>query len=296
MRDDRWLADKKEIEREYGKWVSYEIANQGSGFFLQKPTNDFETTPFVFIERIFRCISDISKKSITKITALDLGCMEGVVSLALASWGMRRVIGVDARESHIAKALFAKDVLGLKRVDFFKRDVRALRFAPGEFDVVLALGIIYHLDASDIFRLLSDAFNWTNEMLIVDTHISFHPRECVEFNGRMYWGSYYDEPQEMSLDSSQCYYAASVGNKRSFWFTRASLLNLLSDIGYTAVYVCVFPRGGMGRDNDDRLTLIATKVPALRSTIFSPSSLETVARFEEREFGMVVIHPLNNPS
>jgi hypothetical protein len=50
---------------------------------------------------------------------------------------------------------------------------------------------------------------------------------------------------------------ASLDNERSFWFTRPSLFNLLTRVGFTSVYTCqtpAFPGQTLDRD-----TLVAVK-------------------------------------
>jgi len=79
--------------------------------------------------------------------ALDLGCGTGVVSLALAQRGFD-VVGVDhspemlelARQKFAAAGANATLETG---------DVRALRFADGEFDLVTIQGLLHHLEELD---------------------------------------------------------------------------------------------------------------------------------------------------
>jgi hypothetical protein len=202
-------------------------------------------------------------------------------------------VGIDVREASIARAEFAKETLGFQNVAFKKEDVRALNFDTGSFDVVLALGILYHLDVPDAFHFIENIFNWTKEITIIDTHISLVPRFSCDFKGKRYWGSYYKEPIPQSPAEVAYLYTSSMGNQQSFWFTRASLFNILVQTGYTGIYECKYPRGGGYRELDDRLTLIATKAPHQNSPLFYSKDVERIENFEEREYGDILVHPAN---
>ena len=82
-------------------------------------------------------------------TAIDLGSAEGWFAHRLLEWGAARVVAVDMRAENIERARLVRDHLGvpadrleLVQADLFDLDTDAL----GEFDVVLALSLIYHLE------------------------------------------------------------------------------------------------------------------------------------------------------
>jgi tRNA (mo5U34)-methyltransferase len=78
-------------------------------------------------------------------TALDIGCNSGFYSFELARRGAR-VTAIDLDEHYLAQARWAAGVLGLaERVTFHRMDVYDLARVPGSFDVVLFLGVFYHL-------------------------------------------------------------------------------------------------------------------------------------------------------
>lgn len=81
--------------------------------------------------------------------ALDLACCEGWFSHQLLEWGAGSVLGVDIREQSIRRAELVRDHLGVPsdRLDFRAADVLTLDPAElGRFDVVLCLGLIYHVE------------------------------------------------------------------------------------------------------------------------------------------------------
>jgi SAM-dependent methyltransferase len=81
--------------------------------------------------------------------ALDLACNEGWWSHRLVAWGAAEVVGIDARAEHVERAAELRDRAGLRDVitfhhgDATRLDADAL---GGPFDVVLHLGLLYHLE------------------------------------------------------------------------------------------------------------------------------------------------------
>ncbi len=77
-------------------------------------------------------------------TVLDIGCNGGFYSIEMKRRGADRVVGIDWDERYLRQARFAAEVTGcdieLRRMSVY--DVAAL----GErFDVVLFMGVLYHL-------------------------------------------------------------------------------------------------------------------------------------------------------
>jgi len=58
----------------------------------------------------------------------------------------------------------------------------------GEFDLVLCSGILYHLDAPDVFTFLESVASVTRRYAFIDTHISMSPWEKVSFKGKTITG------------------------------------------------------------------------------------------------------------
>jgi tRNA (mo5U34)-methyltransferase len=77
---------------------------------------------------------------------LDVGCSSGFFALKLKELGASHVLGVDAGEQPqaINQARFAASTLGLD-VEFASSSVYALQDLGRRFDVVLFMGVFYHL-------------------------------------------------------------------------------------------------------------------------------------------------------
>jgi hypothetical protein len=81
------------------------------------------------------------------LSTIDLASHQGYFATCMAQRGMSRVLGIDARESHVDDSRLISSVLGLKGLDFLQQDVHDLDASViGQFDVVLMLGLLYHLE------------------------------------------------------------------------------------------------------------------------------------------------------
>jgi tRNA (mo5U34)-methyltransferase len=81
---------------------------------------------------------------LTGKTVLDIGCNAGFYSIEMKRRGAARVVGIDSHDGYLAQARFAADVTGtdieLRKLDVY--DVGTLRET---FDVVIFMGVLYHL-------------------------------------------------------------------------------------------------------------------------------------------------------
>ncbi len=82
-----------------------------------------------------------------EVEAADLACHQGWYTQHLAARGCRRVLGVDIRSGNVDDATLIAGVLGRTNVSFRVGDVTRLDPSDlGTFDVVLLLGLLYHLE------------------------------------------------------------------------------------------------------------------------------------------------------
>jgi tRNA (mo5U34)-methyltransferase len=82
---------------------------------------------------------DLSGKSV-----LDIGCNGGFYSIEMKKRGAARVLGVDFDEDYLAQARFAAQVTGFD-IEFRKLSVYDVGALGERFDVVLFMGVLYHL-------------------------------------------------------------------------------------------------------------------------------------------------------
>lgn len=77
-------------------------------------------------------------------TVLDIGCNAGYYSIEMKRRGAERVVGIDSDEGYLAQARFAAEVNGFE-IEFRQLSVYDVAKLGDKFDVVLFLGVLYHL-------------------------------------------------------------------------------------------------------------------------------------------------------
>jgi tRNA (mo5U34)-methyltransferase len=77
-------------------------------------------------------------------TVLDIGCNGGFYSIEMKRRGADRVLGLDFDDRYLAQARFAAASLGFD-IEFRKLSVYDVHKLNERFDVVLFLGVLYHL-------------------------------------------------------------------------------------------------------------------------------------------------------
>jgi tRNA (mo5U34)-methyltransferase len=77
-------------------------------------------------------------------SVLDVGCNGGFYSIAMKRRGADRVVGIDWDERYLAQARFAAEVSEVE-VEFKRLSVYDVATLRERFDVVLFMGVLYHL-------------------------------------------------------------------------------------------------------------------------------------------------------
>jgi tRNA (mo5U34)-methyltransferase len=77
-------------------------------------------------------------------TVLDIGCNGGFYSLEMKKRGASRVVGIDSDLTYLEQARFAARATGVE-IDFRQLDVYDVAALKEKFDIVLFMGVLYHL-------------------------------------------------------------------------------------------------------------------------------------------------------
>jgi len=77
-------------------------------------------------------------------TVLDIGCNAGFYSIEMKRRGADRVLGIDFDEAYLAQARFAAEVAEAE-VEFREMSVYDVGALGERFDIVLFMGVLYHL-------------------------------------------------------------------------------------------------------------------------------------------------------
>jgi predicted RNA methylase len=226
----RVRQQRNNVVERYGPWTAH-FVHLGDGVY----TSD-QAQADTRLRRYLQVAADMVLDPLEKIRVLDLACLEGHFGIEFALHGAK-VAGLEGREVNLAKARFAKEALSLDNLKLIHDDVRTLdRDRFGGYDVILVLGILYHLDTPDVMNFVQKVFECCDRVAIIDTQFSLKPKESYTWKGDIYWGEYWEERKP---GGNQLW--ASIGNQRSYNLTRASLCNLLRHVGFTSVYECLNP-------------------------------------------------------
>jgi SAM-dependent methyltransferase len=220
----------------------------------------------VKVRRVLQVTKDLASRPLQELRILDAGCGEGVYSIEAGLRGAR-VLALDARSERMSSGAACAERHALANVTFQLGDVRDLSAGThGEFDVIFFLGILYHLDIPDVFRVLENMHRMCREFVVIDTFVSLTGEEQVEHRGRRYAG---ERVREHGDDDPEAVRRArllrSIDNTFSFRFTQDSLVRLLHDMGFSSVHQCLAPFEP--EKPADRFTLVAHRgSPVLLST------------------------------
>jgi tRNA (mo5U34)-methyltransferase len=77
-------------------------------------------------------------------TVLDIGCNGGFYSIEMKRRGADRVLGLDVDERYLQQARFAAEVTG-QDIEFRQMSVYDVAALGERFDIVLFMGVLYHL-------------------------------------------------------------------------------------------------------------------------------------------------------
>jgi len=92
----------------------------------------------------WRRFSDAIVPDLRGRSVLDIGCNAGFYSIEMKRRGADRVLGIDANEEYLDQARFAAEVSGFD-IEFRKLSVYDVGALGERFDIVLFLGVLYHL-------------------------------------------------------------------------------------------------------------------------------------------------------
>lgn len=239
----------------------------------------------LYLHRILQSVADLARKPLNALRILDLGALEGQFAIEFALQGAS-VVAVEGRKSNCDRIRFAADLLGLKNLDIIESDVRVInKKVIGSFDVVLCLGLYYHIDKESILPFSRLLFELTENLCVIDTHIAFNGRHDLEgYKGDLYWENQPESSdQQVEENNWSC-----LSRLPSFFFTDASFRNLISDLGFSSLHVSENP---YYRIMSDRRTFIAVKGQSVSlKTYETPSPVH-----HPNEACRVVVEPINSP-
>lgn len=83
-------------------------------------------------------------QDLSGLSILDVGCNGGFYAIEMARRGARRVVAIDSDEAYLAQARYAAQACGA-RIEFARLSVYDVAALGERFDIVLFMGVFYHL-------------------------------------------------------------------------------------------------------------------------------------------------------
>jgi tRNA (mo5U34)-methyltransferase len=93
----------------------------------------------------FDTFAAVVPADLTGKTVLDIGCNAGFYSIEMKRRGAARVLGIDSDERYLAQARLASEVLGFDGIEFANLSVYDVGRLGERFDLVIFMGVLYHL-------------------------------------------------------------------------------------------------------------------------------------------------------
>jgi tRNA (mo5U34)-methyltransferase len=133
------------------QWTTDQIRTRVSElgeWFQNLDLNGVRTAPDHFLGDYPSCkwqhFAHAIPPDLTGKTVLDIGCNAGFYSLEMKRRGAARVVGIDSDPAYLAQARFAAEIAGME-IELRQMDVYDVERLGERFDLVLFLGVLYHL-------------------------------------------------------------------------------------------------------------------------------------------------------
>ena len=93
----------------------------------------------------FRRFADAIPADLEGRSVLDIGCNAGFYSIEMKKRGAGRVLGIDSDERYLDQARLASETLGFPDIEYRNLSVYDVGALGEKFDLVIFMGVLYHL-------------------------------------------------------------------------------------------------------------------------------------------------------
>ena len=166
---------KDEITKEIKRFDDWEWGYNLGGI-IQKPNNPkHEALQKLKLSHLFNGLrstlgmSDDEKKPLRGLKILDVGCGEGIFSIAARRLGAEYVLGIEPRAEKVEQAKFICRAQQIDSVEFKQMKVMEINEQMGQFDIVLFIGVLYVMERP--FEAIGKLSEVTKDILLIDTEL-----------------------------------------------------------------------------------------------------------------------------
>ena len=139
-RDPALKAERRALQSEIEALAPW-FHNIDLGGVQTAPDHFLGDYPNFKFERFAELIpGDLSGKSV-----LDIGCNAGFYSVEMKRRGASRVLGIDSDDRYLEQARLATRALGFEGIEFRNLSVYDVGALGERFDLVIFMGVLYHL-------------------------------------------------------------------------------------------------------------------------------------------------------
>jgi tRNA (mo5U34)-methyltransferase len=222
---------RQEVERPPAWMYEWHLTDGGVTPVLGRELDDVHRTRLALLETTVRAALSAPG---SQARVIDLACNEGWFSHRMLDWGASYVLGVDIRPQVIRRAELIRAHFGISadRLDLRCTDVFDLNPTElGTFDVVLCLGLVYHLE--NPVGALRVARALTGDVCVIESQLTKQDEPIILGNGQS--DVYEESPASFAsrLETDhECNPLASWGGVLSLTPNRAALLQMTQAAGF----------------------------------------------------------------
>jgi tRNA (mo5U34)-methyltransferase len=178
------------------------------------------------------------------MTVLDIGCNAGFYSIEMKRRGAERVVGLDTNEGYLAQARFAAEVSGVD-IELRQMSVFEVGRLEEKFDVVLFMGVLYHL-RHPLLALDLIHEHVARDLLVFQSMLRGSPAGPPLQDDYTFWDtSIFNDPSFPKMHFVEARYA---GDPTNWWIpNEACVMGMLRSAGFTIeahpeheVFICRF--------------------------------------------------------
>ena len=205
-----------------------------------RPEDTFTMDQSPILGATLRMLNLVFPGGLKGVSIADVGCLEGGYAAEFAKVGMRAT-GIEVRETNFECCLEVQRALDLENLSFVRDDANNIA-SLGTFDVIFCNGLLYHLDMPR--RFLRAASSVCRKAIFLQTHfaaeedsaesLTLHSLSDIQTHEGVR-GRWYPEHDGVPIAQLEQMRWHSWNNQQSFWLTKADLLGILQEIGFSLV-------------------------------------------------------------